>query len=157
MVARSEWDAGWCQVSLCTTYEYYLNATVLLWCYEEGAIMMLILEDKTHRWSNLPKFIQLINGRARSKLRQADTGACTVHWITILSLRGPHYAKIKINVLGTSLVAQWLRIHLPIQATRVRPLVRGDPTCHGATNSVRHNYWACTLDPASHNYWSPRT
>ena len=41
---------------------------------------------------------------------------------------------------GTSLVAQWLRIHLPMQGTRVRSLVREDPTCRGATKSVRHNY-----------------
>ena len=39
-----------------------------------------------------------------------------------------------------SLIAQWLRIHLPMQGTRVRALVREDPTCHGATKPVRHNY-----------------
>ncbi|KAJ8783498.1 hypothetical protein J1605_009203 [Eschrichtius robustus] len=39
-----------------------------------------------------------------------------------------------------SLVAQWLRICLPVQGTRVRALVREDPTCHGATKPVRHNY-----------------
>ena len=32
-----------------------------------------------------------------------------------------------------SLVAQWLRICLPMQGTRVRALVWEDPTCHGAT------------------------
>ena len=53
-----------------------------------------------------------------------------------------------------SLVAQWLRIHLPMQGTQVRALVRGDPTCHGATKPMRHNYWACALEPASHNYWA---
>ena len=37
---------------------------------------------------------------------------------------------------GTSLVAQWLRIHLPMQGTRVRALVREDPTCHGAIKPV---------------------
>ena len=42
--------------------------------------------------------------------------------------------------LRTSLVAQWLRIRLPMQGTRVRDLVREDPTCHGATKPVRHNY-----------------
>ena len=41
---------------------------------------------------------------------------------------------------GTSLVAQWLRIYLPMQGTRVRSLVREDPTCRGATKPVRHNY-----------------
>ena len=40
----------------------------------------------------------------------------------------------------TSLVAQWLRICLPMQGTRVQALVLEDPTCHGATKPVRHNY-----------------
>ena len=40
----------------------------------------------------------------------------------------------------TSLVVQWLRICLPIQGTRVRALVREDPTCHRATKPVHHNY-----------------
>ena len=39
-----------------------------------------------------------------------------------------------------SLVAQWLRIHLPMKGTRVRALVREDPTCRGATKPMRHNY-----------------
>ena len=43
-------------------------------------------------------------------------------------------------LLGTSLVAQWLRIHLPMQGTQIRALVREDPTCHGATKPVSHNY-----------------
>ena len=51
-----------------------------------------------------------------------------------------------------SLVAQWLRIRLPMQGTRVRALVREDATCRGATKPVRHNYRACALEPASHNY-----
>ena len=51
-------------------------------------------------------------------------------------------------------MAQWLRIHLPVQRTRVRALVREDPTCCGATKPVRHNYWACALEPSSHNYWA---
>ena len=55
---------------------------------------------------------------------------------------------------GTSLVAQWLRIHLPMQGIRVRALVWEDPTCHRATKPVCHNYWACALELASHNYWA---
>ena len=39
-----------------------------------------------------------------------------------------------------SLVAQWLRICLPMQGTRVRALVWEDPTCHGAAGPVGHNY-----------------
>ncbi|KAJ8784989.1 hypothetical protein J1605_007545 [Eschrichtius robustus] len=41
---------------------------------------------------------------------------------------------------GASLVAQWLRICLLMQGTRVRALVWEDPTCHGATGPVSHNY-----------------
>ena len=40
----------------------------------------------------------------------------------------------------TSLVVQWLRIRLPMQGTRVRALVREDPTCCGATKPMRLNY-----------------
>ena len=39
-----------------------------------------------------------------------------------------------------SLVAQLLRIRLPMQGTRVQALVREDPTGHGATKPVSHNY-----------------
>ena len=46
-----------------------------------------------------------------------------------------------------SLVAQWLRIRLPVQGTRVWSLVRKDPTCRGATKPEHHNYWACALEP----------
>ena len=43
---------------------------------------------------------------------------------------------------GTSLVAQWLRIRLPMQGTKFQSLVWEDPTRHGATKPMRHNYWA---------------
>ena len=55
---------------------------------------------------------------------------------------------------GASLVAQWLRIHLPVQGTWVRVLVQEDPTGRGATKPMCHNYWACALEPVSHNYWA---
>ena len=44
------------------------------------------------------------------------------------------------NSPGASLVAQWLRICLLMQGTRVRALVWEDPTCRGATRPVSHNY-----------------
>ena len=46
----------------------------------------------------------------------------------------------KYHISGASLVAQWLRVCLPMQGTRVRALVWEDPTCHGATGPVSHNY-----------------
>ena len=39
-----------------------------------------------------------------------------------------------------SLVAQWLRVRLPVQRIQVQALVQEDPTCHGATKPVCHNY-----------------
>ena len=42
-----------------------------------------------------------------------------------------------------SLVAQWLRICLPVQGTWVRSLVWEDPPCRRAAEPVHHNYWSC--------------
>ena len=72
-------------------------------------------------------------------------GTKTAKWASI---------RWKRTQLWASLVAQWLRIHLPMQGTRVRALVQEDPTCRGATKPVRHNYWAWALEPVSHNYWA---
>ena len=47
--------------------------------------------------------------------------------------------QIKIT-MRASLVAQWLRVCLPMQGTWVRALVWEDPICRGATGSVSHNY-----------------
>ena len=59
-----------------------------------------------------------------------------------------------ITYKGTSLMAQWLGIRLPMQGTRVRALVREDPTWRGAAGPVRHGCWACALGPASRNCWA---
>ena len=37
-----------------------------------------------------------------------------------------------------------------MQETRVP----SDPTCHAAASPVRHNYWACALEPRNRNYWA---
>ena len=63
--------------------------------------------------------------------------------VTILILSGaPQTMPMKDGEPGTSLVAQWLRIRLPMQGTRIQAPVREDPTCCRATEPVRHNYWA---------------
>ena len=56
--------------------------------------------------------------------------------LNVNSLNSP----IKRQRVGASLVAQWLRIRLPMQGTRVRALVPEDPTCRGAAGPVSHNY-----------------
>ena len=55
-----------------------------------------------------------------------------------------------------SLVAQWLRIRLPMQGTRVRALVWEDPTCRGATRPVSHNYWTCASGACAPQQERPR-
>ena len=72
------------------------------------------------------------------------------HLGTLVIARWPEKKKRR-----ASLVVQWLRIHLLMQGTRIRALVQEDPTCRGAAKPVRHNYWACTVEPTSHNCWSP--
>ena len=57
-------------------------------------------------------------------------------------------------MLEASLLAQWLRIPLPMQGTQVQALVQEDPTCRGATKPMCHNYWAYTPEPTSHNCWA---
>ena len=41
---------------------------------------------------------------------------------------------------GTSLVVQWLRIHLLMHRTLVGSLVLEDPTCRGAAGPLHRNY-----------------
>ena len=71
-----------------------------------------------------------------------------------LEERPLHLKPEEWEVVWDFLVAQWLRIRLPVQGTWVGALVREDPTCCGAPKPVHHNYWACALEPASHNYWA---
>ena len=46
----------------------------------------------------------------------------------------------KIETKRASLVAQWLRVHLPMRGTQIRALVWEDPTCRGAAGPMSHNY-----------------
>ena len=69
--------------------------------------------------------------------------ATVAHGTVLAELVTSHpHSKLKMTSRA-SLVAQWLRICLPVQGTRVRALVWEDPTCCGATGPVSHNYWAC--------------
>ena len=63
---------------------------------------------------------------------------------------------IKIKAGRASLVAQWLRICLPMQGTRVRALVWEDPTCRGATGPVSHNCLACASGACAPQQERPR-
>ena len=45
-----------------------------------------------------------------------------------------------LNCFWISLVVQWIESAYQCRGHRFRSLVQEDPTCHGATKPVRHNY-----------------
>ena len=53
------------------------------------------------------------------------------------------------QITQTSLVAQWIGIHLLMQGAWVRSLVQEDSTCQGATWPMYHNYWALSCNCCS--------
>ena len=55
-----------------------------------------------------------------------------------LVLKHKYFFSFK-NTHRASLVAQWLRVCLLMQETRVRALVWEDPTCRGAAGPVSHD------------------
>ncbi|CAI9178500.1 unnamed protein product [Rangifer tarandus platyrhynchus] len=67
--------------------------------------------------------------------------------------------KGRLNIYRqTSLMVPRLRIHLPVQGTRGRSLVREYPTCLGATKPRQNNYGAQVpqpLRPTRHSDESP--
>ena len=88
---------------------------------------------------------ELEEGRGAKRERESlETGGGT----GIFKTQKPEEQCFKKGVLmdsikwcyRASLVAQWLRVCLLMQGTRVRALVWEDPTCHGATGPVSHNY-----------------
>ena len=104
-------------------------------------------------------FLDVIKTRLWQFKNETRGNSPGVQWLGVRAFTARTWGSIpgqgtKIPQSQTSLVAQWLRIRLSMQGTRIRALVRKDPTCRGATKPVHHNYWACTLEPASHNYWA---
>ena len=82
----------------------------------------------------------------------------TVLW-GFSDLKGPSVmgrsTAIRNQEWGASLVAQWLRICMPVQGTRVWALVWEDPTCRGASGPVSHNYRACASGACAPQQESP--
>ena len=55
---------------------------------------------------------------------------------------------VRTNI-WTSLVVQWLGVHLPTQGTWVWSLIWEDPTWHGAAKPEHHDYWARAREAAA--------
>ena len=110
-----------------------------------------ILHDFTYMW-NLKKKTKKIKPRLIenklgfvSSLKEGKLGEYKNGW------RGSRSTNFQ-----ASLVAQWLRVCLPMQGTRVRALVWEDPTCRGATRPMSHNYWACASGACAPQQEMPR-
>ena len=58
--------------------------------------------------------------------------ACSAGDLGLIPGLGRTPGEGKVVGSGVSLVVQWLRIHLPMQGTRVQSLVWEDSTCCGA-------------------------
>ena len=76
-----------------------------------------------------------------------------LEWVAIPFSRGSSRPRYRTQLLTgldslASLIVQCLKICLAIQETQVQSLSQQDPTCHGATKPVCHDYWACT--PRAH-------
>ena len=63
--------------------------------------------------------------------------------------------KSKLQWVRTSLVVQWVRIHLPVEGTWIQSLIREDSSCLRTSKPMRHNYWTWALGRKSHNCWAP--
>ena len=69
----------------------------------------------------------------------SSKGCCDDYGDNIIKCLAHGKMFFKMVDVGASLVAQWLRICLPMQGTRVRALVWEDPTCRGAAGPVSHD------------------
>ena len=79
-----------------------------------------------------------------------------IELVDIKTVIGTVVHMIKKAEEGASLVAQWLRVCLPMQGTRVRALVWEDPACRRATGPVSHNCWACASGACAPQEERPR-
>ena len=78
----------------------------------------------------------------RKETKERENTVPALKRLTVQRKRDREDTHERTSPLRTSLVAQWWRIRLPMPGTRVRALVREDPTYRGTTKPVRHNYWA---------------
>ena len=111
-----------------------------LWQYIDTYVPLKI-KIRTIIWSSnpTPGIVQRKQNRILKKYLYSHVHCGIFH---IAKIREKNWNGLKKWFRG-SLVAQCLRICLPMQGARVRALVWEDPTCRGATRPVSHNYWAC--------------
>ena len=77
-------------------------------------------------------------------------------WHEIWSLPEPGMSRVLYHlhhlhecITRASLVAQWLRVHLPTQETPVPSPIWDNPMRRGAAEPLSHSYWACAPQPGA--------
>ena len=88
----------------------------------------------------LPLPVKIVNQNQNCLSGRLQRSQPHPHSIILVSLCVRGMKWIIENVIRTSLVAQWLRIRLPMQGARVQSLVPEDPTYRRATKPMHHNY-----------------
>ena len=107
-------------------------------------------------FQSLLKFVLYITSRGFNCIYQKEQGKVCLYHLPRSETLLVYFLQILLPLqimylemnLGTSLVAQWLRICLPVQGTLVRALVQEDPTCRGTTNKSTCPVCATTTEPA---------
>ena len=133
-----------------TTLVYFIIITIL-WDYVPLLSSSLLTDKSTeYRGINLPN-APLRKAQTFNRLKPRHAGPHP--WLLPWSRTGQEY---NLRKMRASLVAQWLRICLPVQVTRVRALVWEDPTCRGAARPVSHNCWACASGACALQQERPR-
>ena len=116
------------------------------------------LEDGMETYSCIPVWRthgqRSLAGYSPQDLRESDMTEVTEHACISLctcllsNFLGVEFLGQNVSLkkdLGTSLVVQWLRIHLPMHGTWVGSLVWEDLICLRATKPMHHNYWGHSL------------
>ena len=118
---------------------YTLKWTLWKGNYENNSIPKSIRKDtivENYPWRS--KIYIIKNTKHWWKKMKEDINGSTSH---VLGLED--FIWLKMPTLGLP----WcLRIHLPMQGTRVWLLLREDSTCHRATKPMCHNWWAGALE-----------
>ena len=85
------------------------------------------------------KILQAARHGQKNKKTKNNGVQPAMPWMKLTNIMLAERSQTQNSTYWASLVAQWLRVCLPVQGTRVRALVWEDPTCRGAAGPVSHN------------------
>ena len=144
------------------------EAKLAWWVFRGWCRLWLIINVDFQVWIWLCPGLSLRAWTSHSALRAHKSAAMSLSLEPSQSVQGPadqllpeslpeQWTRTSSEMQSRApLVAQWLRVCLPMQGTRLRALVWEDPTCRGATGPVSHNDWACASGACAPQQERPR-